>query len=286
MVKFTLKGISNLTESPAYFQQVNGIYRKDGALALAKISTNPEQQAALAHLVFETEGKLARLVESGYSVKRLAEAFPGRLTELANFVLTATNFDLTNPYALGYDFTAIAWVFRHDESYRATLESLLLTERNLSQLRSKLTADGIPDSITSITETSVEHSLVLAMPWCTETLKPEGIELATFRQQAVQCGVQLYRLTGEPLSLKALIEYYPADAFRSDEITELTASQPALQALIPTLSVLQLNLSKSMTYVLKKRLGSLQLNKLFFQCPQVLNSCLTIYRSQLALELP
>ncbi len=33
MVKFTLKGISNLTESPAYFQQVNGIYRKDGALA-------------------------------------------------------------------------------------------------------------------------------------------------------------------------------------------------------------------------------------------------------------
>ncbi len=28
-----LKGISNLTESPAYFQQVNGIYRKDGALA-------------------------------------------------------------------------------------------------------------------------------------------------------------------------------------------------------------------------------------------------------------
>ncbi len=35
MVKFTLKGISNLTESPAYFQQVNGIYRKDGALALA-----------------------------------------------------------------------------------------------------------------------------------------------------------------------------------------------------------------------------------------------------------
>ncbi len=34
MVKFTLKGISNLTESPAYFQQVNGIYRKDGALAL------------------------------------------------------------------------------------------------------------------------------------------------------------------------------------------------------------------------------------------------------------
>ncbi len=54
----------------------------------------------------------------------------------------------------------------------------------------------------------------------------------------------------------------------------------------PTLSVLQLNLSKSMTYVLKKRLGSLQLNKLFFQCPQVLNSCLTIYRSQLALELP
>ncbi len=36
MVKFTLKGISNLTESPAYFQQVNGIYRKDGALALNK----------------------------------------------------------------------------------------------------------------------------------------------------------------------------------------------------------------------------------------------------------
>ncbi len=34
MVKFTLKGISNLTESPAYFQQVNGIYRKDGALAV------------------------------------------------------------------------------------------------------------------------------------------------------------------------------------------------------------------------------------------------------------
>ncbi len=33
MVKFTLKGISNLTESPAYFQQVNGIYRKDGALS-------------------------------------------------------------------------------------------------------------------------------------------------------------------------------------------------------------------------------------------------------------
>ncbi len=39
MVKFTLKGISNLTESPAYFQQVNGIYRKDGALA---VLTNPE----------------------------------------------------------------------------------------------------------------------------------------------------------------------------------------------------------------------------------------------------
>ncbi len=37
MVKFTLKGISNLTESPAYFQQVNGIYRKDGALALVMI---------------------------------------------------------------------------------------------------------------------------------------------------------------------------------------------------------------------------------------------------------
>ncbi len=36
MVKFTLKGISNLTESPAYFQQVNGIYRKDGALAFEK----------------------------------------------------------------------------------------------------------------------------------------------------------------------------------------------------------------------------------------------------------
>ncbi len=37
MVKFTLKGISNLTESPAYFQQVNGIYRKDGALASLKL---------------------------------------------------------------------------------------------------------------------------------------------------------------------------------------------------------------------------------------------------------
>ncbi len=36
MVKFTLKGISNLTESPAYFQQVNGIYRKDGALAYGR----------------------------------------------------------------------------------------------------------------------------------------------------------------------------------------------------------------------------------------------------------
>ncbi len=54
----------------------------------------------------------------------------------------------------------------------------------------------------------------------------------------------------------------------------------------PTLPFLKLNLSKSMTYILKKRLGSLQLNKLFFQCAQVVNSCLTIYRSQLALELP
>ncbi len=46
MVKFTLKGISNLTESPAYFQQVNGIYRKDGALAVkdAYIYDDPNKQ--------------------------------------------------------------------------------------------------------------------------------------------------------------------------------------------------------------------------------------------------
>ncbi len=44
MVKFTLKGISNLTESPAYFQQVNGIYRKDGALAFTE---NEIRQAAV-----------------------------------------------------------------------------------------------------------------------------------------------------------------------------------------------------------------------------------------------
>ncbi len=48
MVKFTLKGISNLTESPAYFQQVNGIYRKDGALALRRIRLYSGQLMVLA----------------------------------------------------------------------------------------------------------------------------------------------------------------------------------------------------------------------------------------------
>ncbi len=45
MVKFTLKGISNLTESPAYFQQVNGIYRKDGALALDEVKLLTKETA-------------------------------------------------------------------------------------------------------------------------------------------------------------------------------------------------------------------------------------------------
>ncbi len=70
MVKFTLKGISNLTESPAYFQQVNGIYRKDGALAYlgnqgrfpatyytATITPQPEEEPILN--IYRNEDLLA-----------------------------------------------------------------------------------------------------------------------------------------------------------------------------------------------------------------------------------
>ncbi len=48
MVKFTLKGISNLTESPAYFQQVNGIYRKDGALAFTQTTEDGRNALIIA----------------------------------------------------------------------------------------------------------------------------------------------------------------------------------------------------------------------------------------------
>ncbi len=66
MVKFTLKGISNLTESPAYFQQVNGIYRKDGALAAAgnqKLKlTKKEVGILLTKSIAPQEG--AKLIEN------------------------------------------------------------------------------------------------------------------------------------------------------------------------------------------------------------------------------
>ncbi len=51
--------------------------------------------------------------------------------------------------------------------------------------------------------------------------------------------------------------------------TTFIALTEKMEQLNPTLPFLKLNLSKSMTYILKKRLGSLQLNKLFFSVPRL-----------------
>ncbi len=124
LVKFTLKGISNLTESPAYFQQVNGIYRKDGALALEKYADLAKQY------------KLMNLSCAGYEFIMVAAGFAEARVCL-------------DPFGYDYDFAPGVLLVEEAGGFVATIsgEEYDTDKKNFIAANSRFTYDVIINTL-------------------------------------------------------------------------------------------------------------------------------------------